>query len=610
MPRCLPMLAALLCSAALAEDAAAQIADRTEPLRTQASAGVVSGVVGRVTDEVGAGIRGASILAMGASVAIARSDESGRFRLDLPPGPYVLRATRDGYISTYREAVHIRTDAPLSRTITLLRADDAAADVILASMTQVPGGGSDGPLTESTPLAPGTLSEMAWRLRHLPRTALRDEASASSWRDEAPAPPRASTGDFTLADLNGQVDFLTTSALAASGELANSDWPRGVAYMVLGAPVGRHGDWTVRASIAGGDASAWTMTGEYASRADRNHAFRAGVSYSAQTLTDPSTLYTLSAIDAVRRVGGMHLVDHLSLPGGLAVDSSLRVERYEYLAEPMLASAHLGVRQQVLSRLILVASASPRMVAPGADQFAPPVSAGVWLPPDRTFSALGRAGTLVPQRVESYDVGMDAVLGRMSGGDVTLRVRHFTERSSNQIATLFGLDEASQVGHYYIASPGDVDLDGWMVGVSGRLATHVQAAIDYSMTTAEWYRGGSHFALRRAERSAARRGLEQLHDVAATVDANVPSTSTRVNLAMRLNTGFSRADAIAAGPGARFSVEVRQQLPGRPLGDAEFNLLFSARTLLHDFDTVGGFYDELLTVAPPVRLSCGLQMRF
>jgi hypothetical protein len=609
MPRRLPMLAAFLCSAALAEDAVAQISTRSEPLRTQASAGLVSGVVGRVTDEVGAGIRGASILAMGASVAIARTDESGGFRLDLPPGPYILRATRDGYISTYREAVHVRSDAPLSRTITLLRADDPAVDVILASMTQAPDGRESPSGSSPSPAAPA-LSEMAWRLRHLPRTALRDEASASSWRDEPSVLPRAATSDFTLADFNGQVDFLTTSALTASGERTSSDWPRGVAYMVLGAPVGGHGDWTVRAAVAGGDASAWTMTGEYASRSDRNHAFRAGVSYSAQTLTDPSTLYTLSVIDAVRRVGGVHLVDHLSLPGGLSIDSSLRVERYEYLAAPVLASGHLGVRQQVLSRFVLVASASPHMVAPGADQFAPPASAGVWLPPDRTFSALGRAGTLVPQHVESYDLGVDAILGRVAGADATLRVRHFTERSSNQIATVFGLDEASQVGHYYIASPGDVDLDGWMVGVSGRLATHVQAAIDYSMTRAEWYLGGSHFALRRAEMSAARRGLEQLHDVAATLDANVPSTSTRVTLAMRLNTGFSRADAIAAGPGARFAVEVRQQLPGRPLGDAEFNLLFSARTLLHDLETAGGFYDELLTVAPPVRLSCGLQMRF
>ncbi|MCC7043934.1 MAG: carboxypeptidase regulatory-like domain-containing protein [Acidobacteria bacterium] len=611
MPRCLPVLAALLCSAALSEDATAQVPGRPDPIRIQASAGIVSGVVGQVTDEAGTGIGGASILAMGATLAVVRSDDQGRFRLELAPGPYILRATRDGYISTYREAVHIRTDAPLSRTITLLRADDAAGDVVLASITQPLVETPEAQPVEMSRPAPATPSDTAWRLRHLPRTVLRDEAFAP-WRDDSRSLSSAASNDFTFADFNGRVDFLTTSALAASGELPADDWPRGVAYMVLGAPVGAHGDWSVRAAMTGGEASAWTITGEFASRTDRMHAFRAGASYSAQTLSDPAIRHSLAAIDTVRRVGGVHFVDQWSLPGGLDVDSRLRVEQYEYLAEPTLVSAHLGLRQQIAPRIFLVAAASPRMVAPGADQFAPPASAGVWLPAERTFSPLDRSDALRSQRVEAYEAGADAVLGRVAGtdADVTLRVRHFSEQSWNQIATIFGLDEASQVGHYYIASPGGVDLDGWLIGMSGQVAAHVTAAIDYRVTSAEWQRSESRLALRRVERSAARRGFEHLHDVTATVDATVPSTATRVNLALRLNSGFSRQDARTPGVGARFAVEVRQQLPGRLLGRGELNLLLAARTLLHELDTAGGFYNELLTVAPPVRLTCGLQMRF
>jgi hypothetical protein len=611
MPRCLPVLAALLCSAALSEDATAQVPGRPDPIRIQASVGIVSGVVGQVTDEAGTGIGGASVLAMGATLAVVRSDDQGLFRLELAPGPYILRATRSGYISTYREAVHIRTDAPLSRTITLLRADDVAGDAILASITQPLVETPEAPPVEMSRPAPATPSDTAWRLRHLPRTVLRDEALAP-WLEDSRSLSSAASNDFTFADFNGRVDFLTTSALAASGELPADDWPRGVAYMVLGAPVGAHGDWSVRTAMTGGEASAWTITGEFASRTDRRHAFRAGASYSAQTLTDPTMRHSLAAIDTVRRVGGIHLVDHWSLPGGLDVDSRLRVEQYEYLAEPTLVSAHLGLRQQIAPRVFLVAAASPRMVAPGADQFAPPASAGVWLPAERTFSSLDRSDALRSQRVEAYEAGADAVLGRVTGTDedVTLRVRHFSEQSWNQIATIFGLDEASQVGHYYIASPGGVDLDGWLIGMSGQLAAHVTAAIDYRVTSAEWQRSESHLALRRAERSAARTGFEHLHDVTATVDATVPSTATRVNLALRLNSGFSRQDARTPGVGARFAVEVRQQLPGRLLGRGELNLLLAARTLLHEFDTAGGFYNELLTVAPPVRLTCGLQMRF
>ncbi len=609
MPRCVPVLAALLCSLALSDDVLAQTADPPQPVGAQAAAGLVSGVVGVVTDDAGAGISGVSVLAMGATLAVVRTDVSGRFRLELAPGPYILRATRDGYVSTYREAVQIRSDAPLTRSITLLRAADAAGDVVLASMTQVidieP---ADAAVAES-PRSTAVPSDVSWRLRHLPRTALRDQAAA--WDREESLAVAAMRDPFTFADFNAQVDFITTSALAASGELPTGDWPRGVAYVVVGAPVGGHGDWSVRASVASGEASAWTLTGEYVSRADQPHAYRAGVSYSAQTLTDPTMRYSLAAIDTVRRVGGVHASDRWTVGGGLEVDARLRIDRYEYLVDPTLVSAHLGLRQQVAPRVFLVAATSPHRIAPGADQFTPPVSTGVWLPPERTFSALGSTA-LRSQRVASYEAGADTVIGRLSGegDDVTLRVRRFREESANQIATVFGLDEASQVGHYYIASPGDVAIDGWLVGIAGRFGAHVHAAVDYRATRADWVRGESRFLLRRAERSAARSGFEQLHDVTATFDATVPSTSTSVNAAVRVNSGFSSQAAAMPGLGARFAVEVRQQLPGRPLGRGELNLLVSARTLLHEFDVVGAFYNELLTVAPPVRLTCGLQMRF
>jgi hypothetical protein len=81
-------------------------------------------------------------------------------------------------------------------------------------------------------------------------------------------------------------------------------------------------------------------------------------------------------------------------------------------------------------------------------------------------------------------------------------------------------------------------------------------------------------------------------------------------VALRVNSAFSRQDARVPGVGARFAIEVRQHLPGRVFGRGELNLLMSARTLLRQMDTDSGFYDELLTVAPPVRLTCGLQMRF
>ena len=60
----------------------------------------------------------------------------------------------------------------------------------------------------------------------------------------------------------------------------------------------------------------------------------------------------------------------------------------------------------------------------------------------------------------------------------------------------------------------------------------------------------------------------------------------------------------------RFNVEIRQQLPYRPLGGGDLNLVVSARTLLRDLGPDGSYYDELMTLAPPLRITCGIQMRF
>jgi hypothetical protein len=189
-------------------------------------------------------------------------------------------------------------------------------------------------------------------------------------------------------------------------------------------------------------------------------------------------------------------------------------------------------------------------------------------------------------------------------------VRRFSERTSDQIATIFGLDEASQVGHYYISSPGEVTVDGWVFGITGQLFENVNGTVDYAATRAEWTGGRESWDLGLTARSLGRSGIERDHDLTTSVEATVPASATRVSVAWRVNTGFSRPAADEPGLGGRFAIEVRQQLPVRPLGRGELNLLVSARTLLHEIGRAGAYYDELLTLAPPLRLSCGLQMRF
>ena len=100
MPRGTSVLAVLLvlgCAGVV--DAQTKVRTPAAPVAVQASnaGGRIQGVV---RDQTGQGIGGVAIVALGNAVAAATSDRAGNFSLALVPGEYVLRATRDGYVST------------------------------------------------------------------------------------------------------------------------------------------------------------------------------------------------------------------------------------------------------------------------------------------------------------------------------------------------------------------------------------------------------------------------------------------------------------------------------------------------------------------------------
>ena len=71
---------------------------------------------------------------------------------------------------------------------------------------------------------------------------------------------------FSHTPLQGQVNLLTTGAFDTPGDLLSTEQTRGVAFFSLGAPVGEHGDWTVKAALNQGDLSSWILTGNYVTR--------------------------------------------------------------------------------------------------------------------------------------------------------------------------------------------------------------------------------------------------------------------------------------------------------------------------------------------------------
>lgn len=577
---------------------------------------------GTVRDQDGAVLTGVSVLASGTTSLTAVTDTRGRFALTLPVGAYVVRAARSGYVASSRDVVLVESARRLERTITLVRAADA--DTAAADRA-----GDD----------PPGHSEIAWRLRHLPRTVLRDVHTVA-FAGDGDRPPRstvasasmfvaarAATAFFANTDFTGQVNLLATSALSRGVDTATiampDGWSPGVATLIIGAPVGDAGDWSVRGAVAASGMPAWTLLGEYHARDDRAHALRLGVSYSTQGFSNDRPTALPAAVPASRSAGSARVSDRWIVNRVVDVDYDVNVDHYDYLTPSTVFSPRVGARARVWDGVYAFASSARRTIAPGADQFLPSSASGPWLPPTRTFSALPGTKSSAPnsglnvELVRNDRAGVEYVFGAQRDASPALtalpsiKVEWFSQPTTNQLATMFAIDETSQAGHYYLATVGNVDVVGWRVQAGGRLVEHVSAAIAYSAASARWTGTRSAWLLRRTVPELARRGAEQIANVQTTVDVDVPRTSTAVLFDYRMSVTDQTDDTRRFAPlgGGRFNLEVRQRLPFQPLDTGVLNLLVTLRTLLHD-DPNGSVYDELLTLRPPTRFTGGVQLRF
>jgi hypothetical protein len=577
--------------------------------------GVVEGVV---RDDRGVAVAGVAVTAIGTSQGQARTDATGAFSLALVPGDYILRATRDGYVSPYREWVRIGASKRLERNITITRQPGLPdRPLLLAGLSE-----SSVTARESSPDAPAAKNSLqAWYLRHLPRTILRDGAAEPRRSDYRYLPSfldwlvaesaRATTSFFADTDFSGQVNFLTTNAMSASQGWFPTQRPRGIANVSVGAPVGQHGDWRVRAAFGTGGQASWVVLGEYETREVRAHAFRATLSYGAQRPADIAGAAFLPASDRSRSVGSVFAQDRWRVRPGVEVEYGLRVDRYDYVEGQHFLSPRVGARIALAPRTFVTGLASRVTVAPGVDEFLPPPSTGPWAPPERTFAPLVPGAAFRSERVRRYETGLEHDFG-VIGHPRTIGVRWFHESSRDQLATLFGVDAGGPASHYHVGSPGSVTVDGWAVRLSGHFTTRIRAAVDYSISRATWVFGRDVAAIVRVMPSAVRPIQERLHDVTSTFDATIPETETRVFVAYRLNSAFARAAAEGLSPivDGRFYVQLRQALPFQPLAGSHVEFMASVSNLFRDPQHAGSFFDELLTVRTPRRVTGGVQVRF
>jgi outer membrane receptor for ferrienterochelin and colicin len=500
------------------------------------------------------------------------------------------------------------------------RVTEAAVGAISAAPTPVSAKGSE-----------RDESELAWRLRHLKRGVLRDaQPLAGLPKDDdwfitdsfqfigravgsaVGTSARAASALFNDLSLGGQVNLLTTGAFDSPMQLLQMDRTNSVAFFSVGAPVGSHGDWNVRAALNNSDLSSWMLAGNYVVTAQVPHRYQFGMSYSLQRYEGGNTAALSAVTDTARNVGSVFAYDEWRISRYVAIDVGAHYARYDYLDSATMLSPRLAATFSPSKDWSLRVSVSREASAPGAEEFIPPATAA-YLPPQRTFSPISKSA-LRPQSLVNYEVGLQRV---MNGA--TFGVRGFEQRINDQTVTVFGLrsvdSNPSAAGHYYVGAAGDAVVRGVGVTVTHAFADFIRGSVDYSVSTADWT-GRSEpveFAvLTKWVPSTVRSNRERIYDVTTSLETEIPYTATRVVVLYKLNSAFATATRAEELPafGARFDMRVTQSLPFMNFRASQWEMLVGVRNLFHESLANSSVYDELLVVRPPKRLVGGLTVKF
>ncbi len=579
-------------------------------------AAVVNGsIYGAVLDESGRPVDGAVVSALGGATAFAVTDSVGAYHLaDLPPGPYVVRVHHDAFTGTRSTIVDVRAAARAPSSFTLKRADANAPEVVAAGVAA--GAGNTA--------APRDESPLAWRLRRLARGVLKDaemgrvdlevdddwflEDSLRFIARAVETSARYAKSTFTDWQLDGQVNLLTAAAYDDAGDVVDFGPSSGVAFFSVGAPAGGHADWSARVAMNSGDVTSWTMAGDYTTRESARSRVTGGLTYSLQRYQGGNFAALQAVPDGHRKVATLSVGHEIDLARRWTVGYGARYEHYDYLGGYGLASPSVRLVFAPVPSVRLHAKASMQQVAPGAEEFVPPADS-YWVPPQRTFSALGH-NRLQTERVQNYEVG---VTRQFSG--VTVGGRVFRQRVDEQLVTVFGAPDPAKLlapgGHYGLASAGDAAMRGWAIGVSHHLSPHVHGRVEYTLLSTDWQAstGTDLAALTSRAPRAVRQPRERLHDVTSSLEATVPQTATRVFVVYRLNSGFTGDPVELQSGDGRFDLQLRQGLPF--LGTkGDWEMLLGVRSLYRTTLEDRSVYDELLVVRAPTRVIGGLQLRF
>lgn len=631
------------------------------PPSAEGSAAARGGLAGAVTTPDGAPAGDVLISLSGpGGASLAVSDAAGRFRFDgLPAGRYLLR-THLTEAGDGRRFVEIEPGEAVFEPVVLHASGESRRQLLLAGGALQPGGAPPGraPVENETPergepaagaaepdesggpstAVPEPDSKMRW-LRRARRSVLKDRGngmtlvrrgapSASGpgestpaggrWTAAGYAPPDHPLAGLARLPISGEVQLLTRATLSGPGLLwPSAAWPGQVAYVSV-APADA-GDWALRGTVdmTTGETSSWAVAGWYAPEAREDHDVQVAVSYSRQAYAAAADLRLdgAGAADAGvprREVGRVEVSDRWAVSSALEVGFGAELARYGYLEEGRLLSPRAEVTLSPAAGTRVRASASRNRIAPGGEQFLPPLE-GAWLPPERTWSSLSGLDDLHAESVRHVEVGVEHEIGERS----VLGLRRFSQEVDEQLMALFAPGVHGPLeplpasgGHYYLAGAGGIDVDGWGVAFDHELEERLRGSIDYRLVRSAWTGPGA--AAGAGVAGPFRRNGDYFQDVSATLQASIPETSTRVVARCRVSTAFARLtpEGVGSGLDTRFDVQVTQTLPFAPLEGSSWELLVALRSLFHEPNPGASLYDELLVVDPPRQLVGGLVVHF
>jgi TonB-dependent receptor-like protein/carboxypeptidase family protein len=605
---------------------------QVERLQARATTGTI---IGTVIDEAGSGLRGAMVSALGVTLASTVTDEKGQFTLQqLPPGEYLLRAHMLGFAASTGLMVRVGGTTPFQR-VQLRRLDGAVATTgttpvvarpIIAAGFDLPRG-TENTKGDAVDADGHPHDEASWRTRHLPRSILKDAAPIVVVADDETAAfaPTSSlfgramgsaanlaTSLFTDFPFSGEVNILTTGAVAPGALLSATALPRGVAYLALSAPA-PGGEWLIRGAMSEADLSSWIVAGSFASKPGGSHKYNLGLSYSTQDYQGGNPAALAAVTDGSRNVGELYAFDQWSLNSRIALDYGARFAHYDYLQAPGLLSPRFGVAVEAFPKTTVRATVAQRMVAPGAEEFLATNTPGPWLPPERTFAPLRDPAALDAFRAERAR-SFEAAVEREFADAFTIAVGRFYQQVDDQLVTVFGLGlpgGPKSVGHYYVANAGAVEADGWLVRWSTPTNRRVYGSVQYSRTAAHWLTHNDTDLLGGSVPAVLRPDTEDLHDLTSSITADIRETATRVFVLYKMNNGFVGSANTPAGVGldVRYGIQVNQALPVAFAG-TKWEVLVGLRNLFRDPTDPASVYDELLVVRPPKRLVGGFLVRF